>query len=121
MKKIVFICIFLVCGFSYLNALTTTWTGAASGDWHNPDNWDTGVIPDASTDVYVPNTGYYSPSVTSDASCNSLINQSGFTVSNGASLNIQNDYASNSDAALDVYGGSLNVGGGYGRLWYCKY
>ncbi|MDP8314520.1 MAG: hypothetical protein RAP70_05530, partial [Candidatus Celaenobacter antarcticus] len=69
MKKIVFICIFLVCGFSYLNALTTTWTGAASGDWHNPDNWDTGVIPDASTDVYVPNTGYYSPSVTSDASC----------------------------------------------------
>jgi len=32
-----------------------TWTGAVDNNWHNPDNWNTTNIPDATTDVIIPN------------------------------------------------------------------
>jgi len=31
-----------------------TWTGAASSDWNNPNNWDSGFTPDENIDVIIP-------------------------------------------------------------------
>jgi hypothetical protein len=47
------------------------WTGAASTAWENTANWDCGVLPDAKTDVIIPQSLNY-PFVNSNRSCYSL-------------------------------------------------
>lgn len=36
---------------------TDTWTGNINDDWFNPGNWSLGYIPNANTDVIIPNFG----------------------------------------------------------------
>lgn len=31
------------------------WTGQKSTDWHDPNNWWGGIIPDSNSNVYIPN------------------------------------------------------------------
>jgi len=59
------------------------WTGAASTNWNNEDNWNGDVIPDASFDVLIPTGATRQPYVFSaNATCRNL------TVNSGAILTI---------------------------------
>jgi uncharacterized repeat protein (TIGR01451 family) len=39
----------------YQMKIIVRWTGAVSTAWEDPGNWDCGVLPDANTDVIIPN------------------------------------------------------------------
>jgi hypothetical protein len=42
-----------------VNVIANQWLGGASGtptDWNNPANWCSGLVPTATTDVYIPST-----------------------------------------------------------------
>ena len=39
----------------------TTWTGKVGSYWTYPDNWDTGAVPDSTTDVVIPAGTKFSP------------------------------------------------------------
>ncbi|MEL6987607.1 MAG: hypothetical protein AAGK97_07220, partial [Bacteroidota bacterium] len=38
--------------FQFNQIYAITWTGAIDNDWHNPGNWDTGVLPTLGDDVF---------------------------------------------------------------------
>ncbi|MAP55325.1 T9SS type A sorting domain-containing protein [Altibacter sp.] len=57
---------------SLLLAQTHTWTGnGGSEDWFNSANWDVGSIPDAGSDVFIPD-GFIAEIVTNAASANTI-------------------------------------------------
>lgn len=56
MKVKIFFFILSIISSQYLLAVTATWT-AVNGNWDNPSNWSTNLIPDASTDVVIPIPG----------------------------------------------------------------
>ncbi len=52
---------------------TASWTGVISTAWSNPGNWSCNVLPNASTDVFIPTTAPNMPLVDiPDAICNNL-------------------------------------------------
>jgi hypothetical protein len=57
-----------------------TWTGNVNNDWYNPDNWDCGGIPRASSEVVVPGGRPNYPAITINTEIKKL------TVSNTASV-----------------------------------
>ena len=53
---------------------TASWTGVISTAWSNPGNWSCNVLPNASTDVFVPTTAPNMPLVDiTTAICNNLL------------------------------------------------
>ncbi|MCX7649917.1 MAG: GEVED domain-containing protein, partial [Flavobacteriales bacterium] len=55
-----------------IQAQTCTWTGAVPsgpvwGHWHNPGNWDCGIVPNAATQVIIPATPIQPGIVLADA------------------------------------------------------
>jgi hypothetical protein len=65
------------------------WKGSVSSSWHNPANWDCGVVPDANTDVII-NSYVNPPVISTNVSCRSIIAKPGtnVTVATGAKLTI---------------------------------
>ncbi|MDO9256194.1 MAG: C1 family peptidase [Bacteroidales bacterium] len=84
---------------------TLTWNGSASTDWNIASNWTPASIPNASSDVLIPdvsvkpvvNQGLATPAV-----CKNL------TIDAGSSVTL------NADKALTVYGSLTNNGGDNG-------
>lgn len=70
--------------------LSNLWTGAVSAAWENAENWSCGMVPNQYMDVSIPGTANYFPTVSSSASCHSIITSAGasITVSNGNALYI---------------------------------
>lgn len=56
------------------------WLGLLSENWHDPNNWSTGVIPDASTSVSILAGAPHMPLVTGSAVVKDLTIHSGATV-----------------------------------------
>jgi autotransporter-associated beta strand protein len=75
---------------------TSTWTGAVSTDWFNPDNW-TNCVCGANTNVTIP-------SVTNNPTINAVASVNSFTLNSGATLTIQ------SNDTLNVYDSIVNNG-----------
>ncbi|MDD4223869.1 MAG: hypothetical protein PHD87_04720 [Candidatus Cloacimonetes bacterium] len=95
----------LTGGFLLLAALlaAATWTGAVNNNWHEPGNWDTGVVPDLYTAAYIPqlaNEDRYPLIEYSTANCSSLV------IGAGARLYVYSDN-------LIVWGDLLSSGGLY--------
>lgn len=67
---------------------TTVWTGASSTSWSDSGNWTSGV-PGFSTDVYISTGATRQPSISSTASCGSII----ITGTSGTSLTLTLDAA----------------------------
>jgi hypothetical protein len=93
---------------------TDTWTGAASSDWFNPNNWASGCLPNCGTTVTVPfpvASGRY-PEIGWNpipAACNSI------TIAAGASLTFT-DVSAQLDVCGDfIHSGALNTTSG-GRV-----
>jgi len=76
------------------SVIPNSWTGTISSDWNTATNWSSSVIPNSSTDVVIPSSTPFSPSIsqTANAVANSITINSGATVSmsNGYSLTISN-------------------------------
>ncbi|MFZ4520117.1 MAG: hypothetical protein ACOYNC_00350 [Bacteroidales bacterium] len=76
-----------------LEVATGIWLGTASADWHNPDNWCSGV-PTLSTDVIIPDGTPFMPHITSGpgnpAACLNLSIHEGttLTVAEGSVLTV---------------------------------
>ncbi|RAK69417.1 T9SS type A sorting domain-containing protein [Hymenobacter edaphi] len=75
-RRLVGLLAFLLLGLSTAQA-QTYWTGNVSSDWHNPQNWNTGVVPGSNTAVVVSpqpyqDRGYY---YTTSYSCGSWPNR----------------------------------------------
>lgn len=56
-----------------------TWNGAVDNNWHNADNWNTINIPDATTDVIIPNVANKCWVWAADAECKNLTVEAGTT------------------------------------------
>jgi hypothetical protein len=65
---------------SFVLKFASTWTGAISTAWENTANWSCGAIPDANTDVYIPQGKPNYPILTSNRSVRSIRQQSGTRV-----------------------------------------
>ncbi|GEM_PF-6806688 len=65
----------------YLLSLTT-WVGKVGRNWSYPGNWDTGVVPDSTTDVVIPAGTEYSPE-DENSKCRDL------TIDKGATMTIR--------------------------------
>jgi len=92
------------CGISSCVPVTVTvasqWTGTLNSNWNNIANWCTGVIPNSSTNVFIPGSGVINyPKVNiTNAFCNNL------TIQPSATFDI------NPSQALTVYGDLTNNG-----------
>lgn len=69
------------------------WLGGVSSNWHNPNNWCSGLVPNATTNVTIPGGISRSPIISSEASVRSLIILEGarVIVSNSNVLRIHGD------------------------------
>lgn len=56
------------------------WTGATDNDWNNISNWDSGTIPNSSSNIIIPSGLINYPTVNSDVSINSILIESGATL-----------------------------------------
>lgn len=52
MKKLQLVFIFLCLIAGTTRAADISWTGAVDNNWHEPGNWDMGIVPGAGDDVY---------------------------------------------------------------------
>jgi hypothetical protein len=85
------------------------WTGAVSSTWHNPLNWDDGVVPGSTVDVNIPAPPSNQPVINSaHANCKSL------TIHPWASLTIEAYYLTIQND-LTVFG-ALNKNSASGLL-----
>ncbi|MBE0661103.1 MAG: T9SS type A sorting domain-containing protein [Bacteroidales bacterium] len=85
------------------------WTGAVSSTWHNPLNWDDGVVPGSTVDVNIPAPPSNQPVINSaHANCKSL------TIHPWASLTIEAYYLTIQND-LTVFG-TLNKNSASGLL-----
>ena len=67
----------------------TTWLGASGPNWNNPSNWDTGIVPDAGTDVIIASGGTAPSNFILDPVCRDLTIQSGASLSVGSGFDLQ--------------------------------
>ena len=87
MKKFLQITIpfFCVCFISLISSQNivaqTTWTGNASTDWNNANNWTAG-IPNTSTDVIIPANCATYPVLTSGNACRNIYMAAGARIQN---------------------------------------
>jgi hypothetical protein len=72
-----------------LASSSATWTGATNNDWDTTTNWNTNVVPTASTDVTIPNGLTNYPTATSAITVNSV------SMASGSSLIAQSTFSGN--------------------------
>jgi len=76
MKRTLFISIFITAAISIF--ALTTWEGDSSQFWNDSDNWDTGIIPDNLTDVYITAGTPNDPRIAiTDSECRNITIESG--------------------------------------------
>ncbi|MGN6569585.1 MAG: T9SS type A sorting domain-containing protein, partial [Flavipsychrobacter sp.] len=79
---------------------TTQWTGAVDNKWSNPSNWSCGIIPIATTNVYIPAVSNNPVVDIGNAICDSI------SIDNTSSLSF-----SSPTSSLEIKGAFLNAGG----------
>ena len=99
----------------YETITTSNWTGTDGTDWNDPDNWSTGVVPDALTHVCIPDVAEQSnpfPIIASSQSAEAQTIQidrdASLTTGSGASLGIGGWVST--DGLLSI-SGMVTIGG----------
>jgi len=87
------------------------WTGTASNDWSNTDNWCNVSLPTSSDNVTIPSGTTYSPQITSTASTSDLSIASGATLTllSGKTLNVGGNW--NNSGTFTDNGGTTTFNG----------
>ena len=80
----------------------TEWSGAVDGDWNNPDNWDGGIVPDATLTAIIPDGNVPNfPDLTDDTGeCEEIVLSAD---ANGPSSILGNENLAVDYAQVDVY------------------
>lgn len=77
------------------------WTGAVNNEWNNPGNWNTGTVPDETTNTVIPNNTKTMPVVGGVFNFNS--STADINVQAGATLTIPQNHT------LNVFGNIINT------------
>jgi len=72
--------------YVYTLRFGSVWTGAVDTAWENPANWNCNIIPNCTTDVYIPSGRPRYPQVHSEAYCRSI------KLDTTASVDVTNGY-----------------------------
>lgn len=97
------------------------WTGTTSTDWFTASNWNLGSVPDATTDVTIPNVTNDPVINGADAAAKSLTISDGvLSIGGGYDITVEQDVIIGSTGAgtLDAFGSSgtvISVGGNWTR------
>ncbi|MCU4177354.1 GEVED domain-containing protein, partial [Carboxylicivirga sp. N1Y90] len=89
-----------------INIATEGWLGA-SNVWNVPQNWSTGVVPDNSTDIFIPEHPYHGdvfPVITStnvEMKNLEIANNASLTIKPGATVRINSDATLNGDLIVE--------------------
>jgi hypothetical protein len=89
--------------------VVNSWTGTTSTNWNTASNWSSSVIPNSTTDVIIPSSTPYSPSIsqTTNAVANSI------TINSGATVSMSNSYVLTiSNGGFFTCNGNFNAGNG---------
>ena len=67
-----------------------TWTGLIDNDWFNEQNWDTGLVPDSTSEVYIPQfgAGVLNQPIVSD---DDTARMKSLTLENGSFMQVDSD------------------------------
>jgi hypothetical protein len=68
------------------------WIGPDNNSWAIADNWDQGVIPDATQDVSIPTTSFPFIDISGNQEVKSLASLSSLHLANGSSIKINSDF-----------------------------
>jgi hypothetical protein len=93
-------------GYGGVESFTTSfgiaiWNGSLSNDWFTEGNWDEGVVPDASFNVFIPGELSNYPTITAVAECNNIIIES--TESSTGSILGQENLTINGIAVIERF------------------
>ncbi len=76
--------------WSYIN--TNIWDGdQADNDWHNPDNWSGGTVPDLTKNAIIPNVTY-DPIISANAQAKRLSLETGATLTINADFEVAEEF-----------------------------
>ena len=78
------------------------WTGIVSKNWHDPLNWDDGMVPDEETDVYIPAFVPNYPEVKLNAVSANLLLEGELAISSDVMLTV--------NGTIDIHGHLLIAG-----------
>jgi hypothetical protein len=119
----------ITCGTASTSAQVNSWTVGTSGNWDQPTNWSSGVLPNSSQSVMITNSGWKAVAINSSTSINfsNAMSVSDVTirgawdtentlllnyVGTGVPLEILNGCGIGTNGTLDNFGSSLEVDGG---------
>ena len=90
----------------------TTWTGTASTDWDDANNWDTYLVPTACNDVIIPtgtpNQSTIGGTTTAEAASVTVATNATLDIATGGILNLETDGIDNNGSITNS--GFINVG-----------
>ena len=72
-----------------MNSFDNIWVGGTAGfenDWHTAANWNLGTVPGASDNVVIPAGPSFFPTISSAATCNNIIVESGASLLDNGNL-----------------------------------
>ncbi|NCA86629.1 MAG: hypothetical protein EOM83_13850, partial [Clostridia bacterium] len=87
------------------------WTGAVSTDWWTSANWDDGNVPNAVTDVVIPATAPYMPTIGGGVASSKSVTINGTLTLGAADLNVAQNVTINGTLAMNNAGAELSVQG----------
>jgi hypothetical protein len=101
-------------------AVSVTWTGAISSDWHNAGNWSPALVPSFNNNVNIPSASNAPVLSAANGDCKVLTISNGFlTINNNRTLTISSDaYIGTGSGAGTVSMGSAGSNISANGSWY---
>ena len=87
------------------------WTGTVSTDWWTSANWDDGNVPNNVTDVTIPATAPYMPTIGAGIASSKSVTVNGTLTLGAADLNVALNATVNGTLAMNSAGAGLSVQG----------
>jgi hypothetical protein len=94
-----------------LVVIANTWLASTDGNWSNPANWCSGIVPSASTDVTIPTANTPYPVLSADVSVKALEIQNGATLTIGAHTLTVNDVVTGTGTITGSSASNLTING----------
>ncbi|MCA9051296.1 MAG: Ig-like domain-containing protein, partial [Planctomycetaceae bacterium] len=92
---------------------TAVWGNPAGGDWHDPENWDSGTVPAAGEDVYLPRLDPGAAiTIRQDVDVNSLVTDAAVELESTLSLRTTAEIRGMLTLRGTILGGTVNVSSG---------